>query len=268
MTLQDQISKLGATIKQHAPELLTIASVAGVVATAYLSGRAGYIAGGTIVAEMSRRMDEVEDADEIILITPKEIVQKTWKLYIPATVVAVCTAGAVIGSNRVSNQRNVALIASAALGERAFQEYRDKVVETTSKSKEQKVQDSVIDDQVKEKSEEFDKLIPKMKDGNVLCIESYTGRTFLSTAEKIHKAANDTVREYQTGHSYYATANEFWTRLGLPHVDAGDVVGWSSTIPLEVQIGGSAHNLDDGSVQPVLTVGYSKPPSVTFATPF
>lgn len=268
MTLQANINKLGTAIKQNAPTILTIVSVVGVVATAYLSGQAGYRAGLYVMDDTHRRIDNAEDGEDVTLITPKEIVKETWKLYIPATVVAVCTAGAVIGSHRISSQRNVALLASAALGERAFQEYRDKVVETTSKSKEQKVRDEVINDQVKDKKDDLDDLIPKMKDGQVLCLETHTGRTFLSTAEKIRKAANDTVQEYLTGHTYYASANDFWTKLGLPYVEAGETVGWSSTTPLEVQIGGSAHDLENGSTQPVLTVGYTRPPSVTYRTPF
>lgn len=263
MTFQESANKVGLFVKKHAPEILTSASVAGLGATVYLGARAGFKSGLVSMADMVERNSGDPDAD-LVPMSTKELIKETWKFYIPTLVVGVGTAAAIIGSNRVSNNRQIALISAAALSEQAFREYREKVVEATSKPKERKIQDDIAQDKINEKHSEFEKLLVNVGDGDVLCIETYTGRTFVSTAEKIHKAENEVGR--QCINDDYASHNDFMTRLGLPWVDAGDAVGWNNDNPIEVLIGGGKYeNQSNGRTEPVLTVGYSRPPKVGFA---
>ena len=259
MTLQDQMSKLVVGAKRHAPEILTILSVAGIAATAYLGSRAGYRAGIQVVSEFSSRLDNAADDEEVLPLAPKEIIRDTWKFYIPVAVVGVGTALAVIGSNRVSAKQQVALISAAAISERALTEYQQKIVETTSRPKEQKVRDEILQDQVNEKGGEFDRLAP-LKDGDVWVIESHTKQVFISNAEKIHRAENDANR--QAIHDGYVSLNTFLDYLGLPTSDAGEVVGWTAQKPLEVRIGGAARD-----EKPVLTIDYVRPPTIDYLRP-
>lgn len=264
MTFQQQLGKIGGALKRHAPEILTAIGVVGLAGTAYLSSRAGYKAGVHVVSEFSTRLDNAGEDDEVLPLSGKEIIQDTWKFYIPVIVVGVATAVAIIGSNRISAKQQVALISAAAITERTLSEYQQKVVEATSKPKERKIQDDIAQDRVVEKKDEYDQLVSKLTEGDVLCLETYTGRTFISTAEKIHRAENDANR--QCLHDGFITANDFFSLLGLPYTDAGEVVGWNNDDRhrLEVKIGGAVHNEN----QPVLTVGYYTPPSVKFNAPF
>lgn len=264
MTFSEQLTKIAGAFKRHAPEILTGTSVVGLGATVYLSVKAGYKSGVHVVSEFSTRLDNASDDEEVLPMSGKEIVQDTWKFYIPVVVVGVATAIAIVGSNRVSNSQKLALFSAAAISERALSEYQQKIVETTSKPKERKIQDDIAQDRVVEKKDEYDQLVPKLTEGDVLCLETYTGRTFISTAEKIHRAENDANR--QCLHDGFITANDFFSLLGLPYTDAGEVVGWNNDDRhrLEVKIGGAVHNEN----QPVLTVGYYTPPSVKFNAPF
>jgi len=264
MTFQEQLGKFGSALKRHAPEILTAVSVVGLAGTAYLGSRAGYKAGIQVVSEFSTRLDNAENEEDVLPLSAKEIVQDTWKFYIPVLIVGTATAIAIIGSNRISAKQQVALIGAAAISERALSEYQAKVVEATTKPKERKIQDDIAQDHVTEKREEYNQLVPKLTEGDVLCLETYTGRTFISTAEKIHRAENDANR--QCLHDGFITANDFFSLLGLPYTDAGEVVGWNNDDRhrLEVKIGGAVHNEN----QPVLTVGYYTPPSVKFKNPF
>jgi len=260
MTVQDQMSKLAVGAKRYAPEILTTLSVAGLVATAYFGSKAGYKAGVHVVSEFSARLDNASDDEEVLPLAPKEIIKDTWKFYIPVAIVGVATAVAIVGSNRVSNNRQLALISAAAISERALSEYQQKIVETTSRPKEQKVRDELIQDQVNEKSAEFDRLgLPN--DGDVWVIESHTKQVFVSNAEKIHRAENDTNRE--AIYDGYVSLNTFLEYLGLPTSPAGEVVGWTRERPLEVRIGGAARD-----EKPVLTIDYITPPSVNYLSPF
>lgn len=260
MALQDHLSKLVVGAKRHAPEILTILSVAGIAATAYLGSRAGYRAGIHVVSEFSARLDNAADDEEVLPLPPKEIIKDTWKFYIPVAVVGMGTALAVIGSNRVSARQQVALISAAAISERALTEYQQKLADTTSRPKAQKIRDEILQDQVDEKTSEFDRLRP-LTDGDVWVIESHTKQVFISNAEKIHRAENDANR--QAIHDGYVSLNTFLDYLGLPTSDAGEVVGWTAQKPLEVRIGGAARD-----EKPVLTIDYVRPPTVDYLRPF
>lgn len=260
MTFQEQLSKFGGAVKRHAPELLTAASVIGLGGTAYLGSRAGYKAGLHVMAEFSTRVDNAADDEEVLPLPAKEIVRETWKFYIPVIVVGVGTAIAIIGSNRISAKQQVALISAAAISERALTEYQQKVVEATSKPKERKIRDDILQDEVDNQSSELDRLgLPQS--GDVLVIESHTKQVFISNAEKIHRAENDANRECI--HDGFVSLNTFLDYLGLPSSPAGEVVGWNNRNPLEVRIGGAAHD-----EKPVLTIDYVTPPSITYQNPF
>ena len=261
MTLQEHLGKTGSTIKRFGPEILTGASVLGLGTTMYLTGRAGFKAGGVVLAETLTRAEENDEDPSEVKLTPKEIIKETWKFYIPALVVGLATCTAIIGSNSVSRNREIAMISAAAIAEQSYREYKEKVVEETSKPKERKIQDAVAQDKIDEKRDELNGLVLK-QDGDVLCIELYTGRTFVSTANKIHKAENDVNRV--VNNDGYASHNEFMSLLGLPSVDAGEAVGWNNDNVLEVIIGGGLHEEKD----PVLTVGYRRPPKVGYNSPW
>lgn len=256
MTLNDKFHQFGRGVKRSAPEILAFVGVAGLGATAYLSGRAGFQAGLHAMADASRRVDETPEGEEVVFMPAKDLVKETWRFYIPAAGVGILTALAIVGGNRISNSRQLALISAAAVGERAFQEYRDKIVETTSKSKEKKVRDEIIQDDVSDKKDDIEKLVLKT-DGDVYVIETHTKQVFVSTAEKIHRAENNANRV--CNHDGYISLNVFLEELGLPTSDAGEVVGWSNDKPLEVVIGGAALG-----EKPVLTIDYRTPPTVKY----
>lgn len=260
MTFQDQMSKMSVGIKRYAPEILTTLSVAGLAVTAYLGSKAGYKAGLHVMSEFSARVDNTPDDEDVVPLTPKEIIKDTWKFYIPTAVVGVATAVAIVGSNRISNNRQLALISAAAISERALAEYQQKIVETTSKPKERKVRDEIAQDEVNNQAEKLNNLVVA-KDGDVMVIEMHTRQVFVSNAEKIHRAENDANREAL--HDGYISLNVFLDKLGLPMSEAGEVVGWNNAKPLEVIIGGAAHD-----EKPVLTIDYRYPPTVTYQNPF
>lgn len=256
MTFQENLGKLGNTLKRRAPEILTAVSVVGLAGTAYLSSKAGYKAGIHVVSEFSTRLDNAEDGEEVLPLSGKEIVKDTWKFYIPVVVVGTATAIAIIGSNRISANQKVALLSAAAISERALTEYQQKVVESTSKPKERKIQDEVAQEQVNRNEEQLNKLVVD-KDGDVLVIETHTENTFVSNTEKIRRAENEANRILN--HDGFISLNVFLEKLGLPPSPAGEVVGWNNDKPLDVIIGAAVHK-----DQPVLTVGYLNPPSIKY----
>jgi len=261
MTLQDVTKRTSEAVKHYAPEILTGASVLGLISTSYLASRAAFKSGMIYLedAVTKSRFDEDEEAPDFM--SKKELVKQTWKFFIPTVVVGAITAVSIVGSNRVSNSRNIAIMSAAAIGEQAYREYREKTEASLTKPKAQKILDEIGQDQVDEKKDDFDKIMLLAKDGDVACLERYTGRVFLSNAEKIHKAANDVAR--QCINDSYASHNDFMTLLGLSWTPAGEAVGWNNDNPIEIRLDAALH---DG--KPVYMVDYVKQPALGYSSPW
>src|SRR5690606_3413528 len=121
-------------------------------------------------------------------------------------------------------------ISAVTLGETAFREYRDKMIEVVGEAKDHKIIDEVAKDKVAS-SDGSDIVV--IEPGNVLCYDTLTGRFFASTMEKIRKAENDIGRKCIN--EMYASQNDFYRLLGIPAVAVGEELGWNNDNPMELQ---------------------------------
>ena len=102
----------------NSPVILTAIGVTGVITTAYLTGKASIKA--------YRILEENESIHDPLL--PKEKLALVWTCYIPPAMSAVATIAAIITANRVESRRAAALAVVYSLSEKAFEEYRSKVI--------------------------------------------------------------------------------------------------------------------------------------------
>ena len=86
--------------------------------------------------------------------------------------------------------------------------------------------------------------------GEYMCYDTYTGRYFKSSQEIIRRAENDTFK--QVLDESYASLNDFFDRLSLPHNAVGEEVGF--TYDNNIEISFSSTISDDG--QPCLAITY------------
>lgn len=211
MNLHNFFIKTLQGIKSNSPEILTALGVSGVVTTAYLTGKASY------------NVAKDEDADPYA--SNKDKIRKYWKLYIPAGISGTITLGCVIGASRATGRRTAAAVTAYSLTERAFSEYREKVVEQLGKGKEQKIRDELAQEHVSAIPVESREVIIAGS-GQVLCCELYTHRYFRSDMEKLRRAENDI--NARIINSLYVTLEEFYDFIGLPYTSASDNLGWDS----------------------------------------
>lgn len=210
----------------NSPLILTSLGAAGVVTTAVLTGRA------TIKA--TRLIDSDEDgfpfspSDKI---KASYVVKKTWKLFIPPAGSAIFTIGCVVAANRVGTRRAAAIAAAYTLSERAFEEYREKIVEKIGANKEQAARDEIAQDRVTRNPISSSQII-LTDNGEVPFYDVYTGRYFKSTVEAIKKAQNDL--NHRILSDGYASLNDFYSWIELPHIPSGEEVGWSSDKLLDI----------------------------------
>lgn len=250
-TLREILTRGGKLAADNSPAILTAVGVTGALTTAYLTGKASFKASNVI---FQVRLDKTERwNDEPYEMDIKEAMKLVWKLYIPAGITAALTISAIIGANRIGTRRAAALAAVYAISERAFEEYKEKVIEKIGGTKEQQVRDSIAQDQISRNPVGSQEIIVAGA-GTVLCYEAYTGRYFLSDMETLRKAQNDV--NAQVLNDSYASLTDFYDLVGLPHTDNSDEVGWNSDKLMELKF--SAVLTEDG--RPCMSISFTVSP--------
>lgn len=211
----------------NSPVLLTAIGVAGTVATAVLTHKAA-----TKAETLYREEIEAHYFDGIPLNEwKKERVKLVWRCYIPPVATGALTIGAIIFANRIGTKRAAAMAAAYTISERAYSEYRDKVVEKIGETKERNLRDELVQDQVRRNPISEENFI--VTSGDVMCCDLFSGRYFRSSVEDIKKAVNDT--NYQIMHHQSATLTDFYDRVGLPRTDVSDEIGWNFDKLIEIE---------------------------------
>lgn len=226
MSLLSIIKTVEKFTVDNSPGILTGFGVAGVAATAYLTGKAVLKADQIIKREEA---DQLESTYETL--SNKEKFKLVWPVFVvPATSLGL-TVTAIILANRIGTRRAAAMAAAFSLSETAFEEYRDKIAEKFGAGKERETRDEVAQDRVNRTAPE-DRQIIITGSGEVLCHDAWSGRYFLSTMETIKKAQNDT--NYEVLNHGYASLSDFYSRLELSPTGMSEEVGWTSDKQLEL----------------------------------
>jgi hypothetical protein len=249
MDLRELLKRAQKITIDNSPAILTAVAVTGTVTTAYLTGRASIKAAEILAAEEGRQ----QYTRVGLKLEPKEKVALTWKLYIPAVSTGLLTVTCIIGANRIGTRRAAAVAAAYTLSEKAFVEYRDKVVEKLGDKKEQDLRDELAQDKVTKNPGNSSKLV--IVDGkSVLCYEAYTGRYFISDMETLRKAQNDI--NFRVNNDYYASLTDFYNEIGLTQTSISDEVGWNADKLLDLKF--STTMSEDG--RPCIVIDYAVAP--------
>lgn len=209
-------------LSANSPLILSGAAIAGTVVTTVLAGRAGYKAGYSIA------MDEATagtKADETPQERRKRITHATWKLYFSPAVTGVGTIAAIAAANKIGTNRAAALAAAYTITDKAYSEYKDKVVDTLGDKKEQtEIHDKIMQDRMEASGHRSALVV--INNNDVLCYDAFSDRYFQSNMEDLKKAQNDT--NYEIQHNLYVSLSEFYNRVGLPKTAFSDTIGWSN----------------------------------------
>ena len=222
-SMQEVVKTTREFMVKRSPEILTGIGIAGMITTTVLAVKATPKA-----LELINKKKEENESDEL---TAVDTVKVAWKPYIPAAVTGVLSVACLVGASSVNSRRNAALATAYKLSETALTEYRDKVVETVGKKKEQAVRDAIDKKHIEQNPVSKKEVIITQK-GDTLCFDALSGRYFKSDMDKIDKATNELNRRMLN--DMYISLNEFYDELGLDHISIGDDLGW---------------NLDDGLLE-------------------
>lgn len=270
--LAQQAHRVRFLLNDNSTTLLTAAGVAGTTVTAYLTGRASFKAADIIREEQNLARTELKVRDQTegiegwekkdMTIPASELTTfdklgLTWKLYLPPVGAGVLTITCIITANRISSKKIAALALASGISERAFQEYKDKVVEKLGVRQDQKIRDDVAQDRVSTNTSNSREIIVAGT-GQVLCYDMLTGRYFQSTMEDIKRAENKV--NYELIHYMSASLSTFYDEIGLPPTDYTDTVGWNTHHNMEVQFS----TVMSQDQRPCLAISFSRPPIANY----
>lgn len=152
-------------------------------------------------------------------LTNLEKVKVAGPAYIPAALVGVSTIACIFGANALNKHQQASLMSAYAMLDTSYKEYRAKVKDLYGDDADTEVRNDIA----KDKYEEAD--IQRVE-GFDLFFDEFSGRFFKSTLAEVQRAEYEINRDLNLRD--WATINEFYDYLKIPHVDAGDIIGWST----------------------------------------
>lgn len=261
-SLMPHVNKVKYVLGDNAPTILTAVGVTGTVATAILTGRATFkaaeiISRETALAETELQLRTAAEGGSLIRIpaatlSRTEKVKLTWRLYLPPVATGAVTIACIVTANKISSKKIAALTFAAGVSERAFTEYKDKVVEKLGDRQDQKIRDEIAQDRVNANPPSGSVVV--VGSGEVLCYDMLTGRYFKSSMEDIKRAENKV--NYELINFNSCSLSFFYDEIGLEPTAYTDSVGWNMSNPLEVKF---STTLSPDN-QPCIAIDFSRPP--------
>lgn len=253
-------AKLKNVISANSPDILIGFGIAGIIGSVIFAVKATPKAIDAIdKAEIEKAKQESGDISEhkriVAPLTPVETIKVTWKYYIPTVSTVAFSISCILAAHNVTSKRNAALLAAYKISETAFEDYREKVVETIGEKKDSTIRNKVAQDKVtKDPVENHEVIVTKA--GETLCKEPLSGRYFYSDPEKIRQSLNELNALMLS--ECYVSLNDWYYLLGLDNTDVGDDIGWSTGTVKLIDITFDAVIATDN--RPCLVVDYLTPP--------
>ena len=245
--------KAGLKLKKHSPEILVVGGVVGLVASGVMACKATTKLSAILddskeqielfdkVAANPEMVNEeytVEDAEKDKKIVKVQTAVKVAKLYAPSIAVGVVSIGAIFASNNIMRKRNVALGAAYATVDRAFKDYRNRVVDRFGEEldkelrynlKTKEIKETVEDENGKKKTVKrnikyMDSPMPS--EFAVIYDDGCAGWTKDPEDNKFFLIQQQRYANERLKRRGYLSLNEVYELLGFPSTKAGQVVGW------------------------------------------
>ena len=252
-------NKFGFQLQKKSPEILIAAGIAGVIVSAVMACKAT-IKAQEVAEDAKDTIDEIhaieesgvtkagnpysaDDTKKDLTTTYVQTGIKYAKLYAPAVIVGAASVTCILMSHKMMKQRMVAVAAALSATDKAFKDYRNRVVERFGEQvekelryniKAKEVKQTIVDEDGKEKKVKVPVDVPAAEGWDPSQYSPYA-RIFDETHPQWTKdpemnqyylkarqaQATDMLRT--RGHLFL---NEVYDMLGFPRTKAGAVVGW------------------------------------------
>lgn len=221
MDIKSLIGKTALTFRREAPAIATAVAIASTVGAVVYAAKAGGDAREDLIREVRIR-EALKKEDLSPELTFKEKTKLVWKHYIPVGVLLCTSIAATVTLHRVGLNRTAAATALYSVTEKAFSDYRNKVIENMGAEKDEEIRKEVATDNIAKNPPSSEIVI---LNGNVLCYDSYSGRYFESSMDAIQKAENTV--NFKIINEMYASLSDFYEELGVEPTEHSELVGWN-----------------------------------------
>lgn len=246
------LHKFGFKFKKHSPEILAVAGVVGIVTSGIMACKASTKLSG-VIEETKEQLDQVHDyvekngfsdkyteedskKDTAIIYTQTAV--KLVKLYGPAVILGTLSITAMLTSNKILRKRNIALAAAYTTVDKAFKDYRGRVVERFGEEldrelkynlKSKEIEETVTDENGEETT--VKKTVKAMNPNDI----SQYARFFDESCSSWNKSQfhNQMFLKQQQNYANdllkaqgYLFLNDVYKMLGMDVAPYGQVVGW------------------------------------------
>ena len=172
--------------------------------------------------------ERIEDKKEelgVEKLPVKEVIKTAGPIYIPTAIMAVTSAGCIIGGTRANMRQNAALAAAYTMSEKTLEDYKESVVDVVGEKKEK-----LIEENVAKKSVQRAALPPAVIDdtvgtGQFICVDTYSGRSFRADKNKIQSVINNL--NERLNNDDIVSFNDYLSELNLATCDYGEENGWN-----------------------------------------
>lgn len=246
--LNEVCIKLGKFLRKHSSLILTIGASAGVIGTAIVSTRQGSI------LEQKRTEAEAKHED----IKASEVI----KTVTPTIFVTAATLACIIGLYVTDQKKQAGLAAAVGVVSERFARFKKKVEEKDKELVDSIDREIMEEEYAKVNKERKKKELLKTIDGKeilmteinegepVLCYDPVSEKYFYSSKEDLMQERYEINRHFLLQDSL--SANEYLEFLGLPEVDWGWSLGWSTYAESDygyrwIDIGIEEYELTDGT---------------------
>ena len=214
-------------LKQSSPAILTCLSAIGVVTTSVLAVKATPKACQLLENERYERSYKTDKDNQYYQdLMPLEVVQLTWKCYIPAALVGLSTIACIFGANVLNKRNQASLVSAYAMLNESYQKYRKAAKSVYGEDADSRIMAEVAKKvYVSEGLYGTSTLDPDISPEERLFYDNFSQRYFTATMASVLNA------QYHLNRNFIlrgdACLNEFYEFLGIEKIDSGDDLGWS-----------------------------------------
>lgn len=218
------LEKVGGAIRENSPSILVGVGIALFGTTVFL------VAKETPKAQKLMQEKRIEIAGSDPATRPEleklQVIAAGAKAYIPAM---VSSAGAIfcfVYANKLNLDRQTALIGAYTLADKTLATYKEEVKKQLSPKKADELEEAVAQRQLDDNPVEGKEIFVIGNEDQQLCMDSMSGRYFRASISDIREAEYQVNKEMVTGIGDVVFLDMLYEQLGLPSIEAGEIMGW------------------------------------------
>lgn len=220
------MGKFSTGLRRSSPPILTALGIVGVVCTAVTAVRATPKALQLIKA----KKDELE-TDKL---TPMELVQTTWRCYIPSALLGVGTVACIIGIGVMDKRNQAALTSAYAMLNESYKQYRQAAKKVYGNNADNKIHATMAKDALVASSDwgyQVYNMNMDPESEQLLFYDLSSKKYFTTTMAAVLNAQYHVNRNLTLKGD--CSLNEYLSFLGVDEVAKGDQMGWDITYMVE-----------------------------------